>query len=211
MLQLLITYKILRIIRSRDSKHPALPCWLWCTLWHGTVGFKPLLRGLILSYKKWNRVNKRERGHLLQLGPILGDVASNALWHMGKPNPDNLHWHMSRASTLPDEHGMPYHLCLLRSSLLLCFTLCHPQHQLNWLISPGFHFRRNRKKDARLVWWSSWNIALIPPADTASGHEKSPAQRVRVFAHTACLFLLHNSSAVQAGQSLHGLVLRMFL
>lgn len=92
MLQLLIMYKILRIIRGRNSKRPALPCWLQQALWHGTVGFKPLLQGLILLYKKKrNRINKREWGRLLRLGPLLGDVASNALWHMGKPNLDNLH------------------------------------------------------------------------------------------------------------------------
>lgn len=129
----------------------------------------------------------------------------------GKTKSDNLHQHVDRASTLRvSVDGMPHHLCLLRSSLPLCFTFCHLECQLNQLISPGFHFSEEQK-DPRLAWQPSRNVALIPPADTASSHEKSPAQRACVFVHTPCLFLLHNSSAAQAGQSLRGPVVRTFL
>lgn len=138
-------------------------------------------------------------------------MASNALWHMGKPNPITYTsmWTEPLRSGMSVD-GIPHHLCLLRSSLPLCFTFCHLECQPNQLISPGFHFSEEQK-DPLLAWQPSRNAALIPPADTASSHEKSPAQRACVFVHTPCLFLLHNSSAAQAGQSLRGPIVRTFL
>lgn len=137
--------------------------------------------------KKWNRVNKREWGRLLWLEPLLGDVASNYLWHMGKPNLDNLHCHVDWSSVLLDEHGMPHRLCLQIFHTSLFYFLPSGMSS-EWLISLGFHFSEEQK-DARLGWQLSRNIALIPlqirPAVARSPQHK---ERVCLCTLPACSF-----------------------
>lgn len=105
---------------------------------------------------------------------------------------NNLH-QVGRASTLPDGHSMPHHLSLQ------IFTTC-----MVYFLSPGMSAELINFAGFSL-WCSARqpnrNAALIPPADRATSHEKSRAQRAHVFVHTPSLFLWHSSSAAQAGQS----------
>lgn len=155
-------------------------------------GIQAAAPGFDSFIKKWNRINKREWGCLLHLWPLLGDVASSALWHMGQPNSENLPW-LSLYG--PDEHCVPHHFCLFRSLLPLCCTFCHMECQLNESVLWVSILVRHRKMPL-------WHGSLAELPHRYSQHpEEPPAQRgcvcahsLLLFVHTPCLLLRHSSS-----------------